>query len=364
MVSAADRKKKAARKASTRVHASENNSDRVPTSIAITSSSNISSKSKSGPVGASAWNSINPSLSPWILDAVTSMGFTKMTPVQASTIPLFLGNKDVVVEAVTGSGKTLAFLIPVVERLLWGGSWSGMDDEEEGIVGGGKRRKLERTRKRGQVGAIIISPTRELATQIYNVLLSLLAFHPSSAAALPRGRVDVGAEDVSPEAQDSEERQAEDEEEEDMNDITESAEPLPESSTSGPRVIPQLLLGGIQTPAMDLKKFLLHDPNILIGTPGRLNELLSSPYVHCTTESFEMLVLDEADRLLDLGFKDALTSIISKLPKQRRTGLFSATISDAVVGSLVRTGLRNPVKVVVKVRGDEGDGDERRTPAR
>lgn len=101
-------------------------------------------------------------------------------------------------------------------------------------------------------------------------------------------------------------------------------------------------------------------PNLLVGTPGRLNELLASQHVHCSTDSFEALVLDEADRLLDLGFKETLTKIISRLPKQRRTGLFSASISDAVVGSLVRAGLRNPVKVVVKVRGED---EEKRTPA-
>ncbi|KAK5240199.1 ATP-dependent rRNA helicase spb4, partial [Exophiala xenobiotica] len=65
-----------------------------------------------------AWESLNPALSPWILDAVSAMDFSRMTPVQASTVPLFMGHKDVVVEAVTGSGKTLAFLIPVVEKLL------------------------------------------------------------------------------------------------------------------------------------------------------------------------------------------------------------------------------------------------------
>lgn len=70
-----------------------------------------------------------------------------MTPVQASTIPLFMGNKDVVVEAVTGSGKTLAFLVPVVERILRGDGGGGV-----GVVG--------KSRKRGQVGAIIVSPTR------------------------------------------------------------------------------------------------------------------------------------------------------------------------------------------------------------
>jgi ATP-dependent RNA helicase DDX55/SPB4 len=75
-----------------------------------------------------------------------------------------------------------------------------------------------------------------------------------------------------------------------------------------------------------------------------------------------MLVLDEADRLLDLGFKDDLQRILRHLPKQRRTGLFSASISEAV-DQIVRVGLRNPVKVAVKVKGGPGNEDKR-TPAR
>lgn len=70
-------------------------------------------------------------------------------------------------------------------------------------------------------------------------------------------------------------------------------------------------------------------------------------------------MLDEADRLLDLGFKDDLQKILGRLPKQRRTGLFSASISEAV-GEIVRVGLRNPVKVAVKVKN--ANGDDRRTP--
>lgn len=85
-----------------------------------------------------AWDGLEPSLSEWTLDAVGSMGFTRMTPVQASAIPLFMQHKDVVVEAVTGSGKTLSFLIPIVEKLL----------------------RLEEPLKKHHVGAIIISPTR------------------------------------------------------------------------------------------------------------------------------------------------------------------------------------------------------------
>jgi ATP-dependent RNA helicase DDX55/SPB4 len=88
-----------------------------------------------------AWDALTPPLSEWILDAVSSLGFSRMTPVQASTIPLFMTYKDVVVEAVTGSGKTLAFLIPIVEKLL----------------------RVEAHTPKHHVAAIVISPTRCVA---------------------------------------------------------------------------------------------------------------------------------------------------------------------------------------------------------
>jgi len=79
-------------------------------------------------------------------------------------------------------------------------------------------------------------------------------------------------------------------------------------------------------------------------------------------KSLEMLIMDEADRLLDMGFKEKLSGIINALPKQRRTGLFSATMTDAL-SELIRTGLRNPVHIVVKVTGLKS-GVEQRIPAR
>ncbi|KID76719.1 ATP-dependent rRNA helicase SPB4 [Metarhizium brunneum] len=253
-----------------------------------------------------AWESLTPPLAEWILDAVSTMGFSRMTPVQAATMPHFLGNKDVVVEAVTGSGKTLSFLIPIVQRIL----------------------RLEEPTKKHHVAAIIVSPTRELAAQIHSVLLSLLAFHPPSAEILPN-----------------------------LND--EEKRP----STTTPVIVPQLLVGGTTTTAQDLSYFMRHSPNVLISSPGRLVELLSSPHVHCPQSSFEMLVLDEADRLLDLGFKQDLQNIISHLPKQRRTGLFSASVSEAV-GEIIRVGLRNPVKIEVRVKmKDGGVLEDRKTPA-
>ncbi|KAL8894951.1 MAG: hypothetical protein Q9207_008356 [Kuettlingeria erythrocarpa] len=140
-------------------------------------------------------------------------------------------------------------------------------------------------------------------------------------------------------------------------------QPVIDDTPSEPRlnVVPQLLVGGDVTTAQDLSRFHQQSPNLLVSTPGRLLELLSSPHVHCPQSSFEVLVLDEADRLLDLGFKEDLQKILSRLPKQRRTGLFSASVSEAV-DQIVRVGLRNPVKIAVKVKGAKNEED-RRTPS-
>lgn len=182
--------------------------------------------------------------------------------------------------------------------------------------------------KRHHVQAIIISPTRELASQIYNVLVSFLKFHAPSAHLLPHAKGD-------------EKRPA----------------------TTEPVVVPQLLVGGTTKAAEDLSTFLRLSPNILIGTPGRLAELLSSPYVKAPSSSFEVLVMDEADRLLDLGFSQELTRILGYLPKQRRTGLFSASLSEAVE-RLITVGLLYPHKITVRVKSlrDGGIVQERKTP--
>ncbi|KAL9602663.1 MAG: hypothetical protein Q9219_001652 [cf. Caloplaca sp. 3 TL-2023] len=145
-----------------------------------------------------------------------------------------------------------------------------------------------------------------------------------------------------------------------MDSDTESA-PYKKELESALKVTPQLLVGGDITTSQDLSHFHRHSPNLLISTPGRLLELLSSPHVHCPQSSFEVLVLDEADRLLDLGFKEDLQRILARLPKQRRTGLFSASVSEAV-NQIVRVGLRNPVKIAVKVKGAKNEED-RRTPS-
>ncbi|KAF8508395.1 DEAD-domain-containing protein [Gautieria morchelliformis] len=265
---------------------------------------------------AGPWSSLSPPLTPWILDVIRSLGHTQMTPVQASTIPLFMKHKDVVVEAVTGSGKTLAFVIPILEKLI--------------------KRHHEAPLRKNEIGALVISPTRELATQIHSIFSLFLSSQPSSEA-------------------------------------SSSPEDNPSTTAQPPMYPPPLLLisGTASTPAQDVSRFLDTRADIVVGTPGRVDEFIlgrGRSMVSC--RELEVLVLDEADRLLDLGFDASITRIISHLPKQRRTGLFSATMTDGL-SSLVRVGLRNPVRVVVKVEAKRGvkrkAGDEvtseRRVPA-
>ncbi|GJJ12573.1 hypothetical protein Clacol_006816 [Clathrus columnatus] len=251
---------------------------------------------------AGPWAKLDPTLTPWILDVVQASGFIEMTPVQASAIPLFMKQKDVVVEAVTGSGKTLAFVIPVIEKLL--------------------KRKKERPLKKNEIGAMIISPT------------SLFLSSQPSIEELSKA---------------------------DMN------------QNSTPSILPPALLlvsGKETTPAQDVSLFLSTGADIVVGTPGRIEEfMLGNGHSVVSCKELDILVLDEADRLLDLGFEATITRIITNLPKQRRTGLFSATMTDGL-SQLVRVGLRNPVRIVVKVEAKRGmkrkpeeEVSERRIPA-
>ncbi|CCG84402.1 protein of unknown function [Taphrina deformans PYCC 5710] len=277
-----------------------------------------------------SWDSLE--LTTWMSDAISTMGFEEMTPVQASTIPLFMKHKDVVVEAVTGSGKTLAFLVPLVERLL----------------------RREDALAHHHIGALVVCPTRELAMQIYTVLNSLLLLAPEKV-------IDGSVKDDEVQQQvmeggnietETETKDHGSDEEQEEHEI----DPLANAKTLG--LSAQLLIGGTTSVQQDVLKFRQASPTILIGTPGRINDFFNTSS-SAKTKELEVLVMDEADRLLDMGFQDVLHSIIARLPKQRRTGLFSATMTDAV-SQLVRTGLRNPVKIVVQVKAKAG-GD-RRTP--
>ncbi|XP_024614303.1 ATP-dependent RNA helicase DDX55 isoform X3 [Neophocaena asiaeorientalis asiaeorientalis] len=196
-------------------------------------------------------------------------------------------NKDVAAEAVTGSGKTLAFIIPILEILL----------------------RREEKLKKSQVGAIIITPTRELAVQIDEVLSHF-------------------------------------------------TKPFPQFS--------QILWIGGRNPGEDVARFKEHGGNIIVATPGRLEDMFRRKAegldLASCVRSLEVLVLDEADRLLDMGFEASINTILEFLPKQRRTGLFSATQTQEVE-NLVRAGLRNPVRISVKEKGAAASSTQK-TPSR
>ncbi|KAH8106782.1 DEAD-domain-containing protein [Cristinia sonorae] len=248
---------------------------------------------------AGPWSALPTTLTPWILDVIQSLGHTQMTPVQASTITLFMKNKDVVVEAVTGSGKTLAFVIPILERLI----------------------RREHKLRKNEIGALVISPTRELANQIHSVFSLFLNSQPSLRRTPP---LTV------------------------FSPVTDEEPPEPEKEYPDPL----LLVSSDASPTEDIKRFVSTKADIVIGTPGRVEEfLLGLGKDVVNVKELEVLVLDEADRLLDLGFSQTLTRILRHLPKQRRTGLFSATMTDAdALSELVRVGLRNPARIVVKVQ--------------
>lgn len=205
-------------------------------------------------------------LEPWLeTHIVSTLGFAQMTPVQASTIPQFLSHRDVIVEAVTGSGKTLAYVVPILQMLIRRcESRSAVDEEIEGDNDGEFVRRRKRSYTKGQVGALVICPTRELAQQVHGVVNDFLALQPG---AMPVGEGEEG------EGQE-ESREAEEE----------------------PMISGALLaIGGTKSsPAHDYKRFRDEGADIIIGTPGRVQELLERPGVD--VKELEVLVLDEADR--------------------------------------------------------------------
>ncbi|KAF8523754.1 DEAD-domain-containing protein [Hysterangium stoloniferum] len=192
--------------------------------------------------------------------------FEDMTDIQAHSIPLALKGRDVLGAARTGSGKTLAFLVPVLE-LLYRRKWGPQDG----------------------LGALIISPTRELAMQIFDVLRRIGGHHSFSAGLV------IGGKNLKDEAD------------------------------------------------------RLSRMNILVATPGRLLQHMDQT-VGFECHNVQVLVLDEADRILDMGFARCLNAIVSHLPRTRQTLLFSATQTQSVK-DLARLSLDNPAHVAVQEVG-------------
>ncbi len=234
--------------------------------------------------------------------------FDKITKVQHEVIPRFSKNQDVIVKACTGSGKTLAYLIPLLQNLIryfkekqiqkndekstyfTSNTLNDKEKEEEGKL---NLEAIEEENNNYGVLGIILVPTRELAMQVYNLFLSF------------------------------------------------------KSTLSEIEAV--LLIGGRKID-LDLKKFSIFIPNIIIATPRRLCDIEKE--LKIKLNNLQMLILDEADKMLELGFKPEITYLFSKFNKQRRTGVFSATINSQIE-NIVLTGMRNPIYVDIKINSDK-----------
>lgn len=209
-------------------------------------------------------------LSDEILRAIENLGYTAPTPVQAGSIPVVLEGRDLLAAAQTGTGKTAAFLLPTMNNLEHIAPPKPVRER-----GGRNRRrgaKKPEGNGRGPV-MLVITPTRELAQQIDEV---------ASKIADVTGHVAV------------------------------------------------TVVGGVsykpQTAALK------YGCDILVATPGRLVDLIEQGACHLN--EVKVLVLDEADRMLDMGFLPAVRRIVRETPAERQTLLFSATLDEEAVGEI------------------------------
>jgi ATP-dependent RNA helicase RhlE len=204
-------------------------------------------------------------LSEPLLRAVQATGYTSPTPIQAQAIPAILAGHDVMGAAQTGSGKTAGFTLPLLQLL----------DQKKQM-------------KPGQVRALLLTPTRELAAQVQNSIMTYGKF-VSLRTAVVFGGVNIN---------------------------------------------PQ-------------KDKLRRGVDILVATPGRLLDLYRQNAVKF--DAVEILVLDEADRMLDMGFMPDIKKIMALLPKQRQNLMFSATFSNTI-RQLAKSITNNPVEIDVSPR--------------
>jgi ATP-dependent RNA helicase DDX10/DBP4 len=188
--------------------------------------------------------------------------FKTLTDIQSRAISYAFKGRDILGAAKTGSGKTLAFIVPILEN-LYRKKWTELDG----------------------LGALVLSPTRELAIQIFEVLRKVGRYHNFSAG---------------------------------------------------------LVIGG---KSLREEQDRLGRMHILVCTPGRMLQHLDQTAMF-ETNNLQMLVLDEADRIMDMGFQKTVDAIIDHLPKQRQTMLFSATQTKKV-SDLARLSLQEPEYVSV-----------------
>ncbi|KAJ9501398.1 ATP-dependent RNA helicase dbp4 [Exophiala xenobiotica] len=212
-------------------------------------------------------NFVDVPLSQATQDGLSASHFKTLTTIQSRTIPLALRGIDILGAAKTGSGKTLAFLIPVLEN-LYRKRWTEYDG----------------------VGALILSPTRELAIQIFEVLRKIGRNHTFSAG---------------------------------------------------------LVIGG---KSLQEERERLSRMNILVATPGRMLQHMDQT-AELDIGNLQILVLDEADRIMDMGFQQTIDALVLHLPPSRQTLMFSATQTKKV-SDLARLSLKEPEFVSVHEAAD------------
>jgi ATP-dependent RNA helicase RhlE len=200
---------------------------------------------------------------------VRDLGFKETRPIQSAVIPLALGGSDVIACAETGTGKTCAFVVPMVQLLLSADAQSAADTAVQAAmhVAAGTVSGPPPA-KRSRV--LILAPTRELAVQIEDEIHGL-SYHTAITSAAIYGGVEMGGQE-------------------------------------------RALRAGV---------------DIVVATPGRLIDHLRQQ--NADLGAVEMLVLDEADRMMDMGFWPDVRRIIAALPPRPQTLLFSATMPDDVV---------------------------------
>ncbi|HSW89595.1 MAG TPA: DEAD/DEAH box helicase [Patescibacteria group bacterium] len=198
-------------------------------------------------------------IDPQIVSQITSHGYSVPTPIQDQALEPALAGRDIIGIANTGTGKTAAFLIPIIQKIL-------LDKNQ---------------------GALIVVPTRELASQVQDEARAFI------------GRMPIGS---------------------------------------------VLCVGGLSIEPQI--RTLSRNPHIVIGTPGRLKDLIERRAFR--PEMFTTVVLDEVDRMLDIGFRKDVEYLISLMPRERHGMVFSATVTPDV-DRVIQTLLRNPVRVSVKV---------------
>ena len=187
-----------------------------------------------------------------LIATLIDLGYDKPTPIQAQAIPAVLNNKDVMAGAQTGTGKTAAFALPMIQKFL----------STEAL-------SISQTANINAIRGLVLTPTRELAQQVYKSF-ERYAENTDLSIAVAYGGVSIN---------------------------------------------PQV-------------KALEQGVDILVATPGRVLEHLVKGTLGLT--ALETIVFDEADRMLDLGFKDEIDRILKRTPLKLQTLLFSATFDDAI----------------------------------